>query len=362
MQLRRAGLDVAVFEQRDRLSEINTGLSLWAFGVRRLQELGLADRVAEIGQPIERVVHRSVAGRRLGEVAVAPLSARIGAPSYEVHRSGLQRLLADAVRTAAIRFDHRCVDVREDGPVVRAEFANGQTASADLLVGADGVHSVVRRAILGAAGALARSEIGVWRGTAAVTADDVPGGLHLRIMGPGSLFGVARLSDELVRWYAGARLPSPPPASDSDCRQTALDGFGRWPEPVGATLRGTSAWLFNDTPHAPPRRAWGRGRVTLLGDAAHSSLPTLGISAGLAIEDAAALGECIGAGSSVESGLRAYEQQRRRVSARVVRTARLFGRVLMVRRQPAYRVREVGVRVAPQTLAVRWLVGGGRIA
>jgi FAD-dependent urate hydroxylase len=109
------------------------------------------------------------------------------------------------------------------------------------------------------------------------------------VRGPAGLFGVARLSDELVRWYAGAPFPPERPTSAAEFKQSALDSLARWPAEVVEVLHKTDEddYPFNDTPHARPLRAWGEGRITLLGDAAHSSVPTLGISAGLAIEDAA---------------------------------------------------------------------------
>jgi 2-polyprenyl-6-methoxyphenol hydroxylase-like FAD-dependent oxidoreductase len=364
LQLRRLGLSVAVFEQHEELSELNTGLSLWAFAIRRLDQLGLAEQLPQIGRPLERVVHRSLDGRLLGDIAVTPLSARIGAPSYEIHRSKLQRLLADALGAEAISCGRRCTGVEQHGDGVRAEFENGGSTSADLLIGADGVHSTVRGAIPTAAQTrLRRAEIAVWRGTAEVAEEHVPTGLHLRVIGPAGLFGVARLSDELVRWYAGAPFPPERPASAAELKQSALDTFARWPAHVRDILQQTDEddYLFNDTPHAPPLPAWGHGRIALLGDAAHSSVPTLGISAGLAIEDAAVLAECLRAAGDELSGLRAYEAQRRPISARVVRSARVFGQLLMIRRQPAYALREIGMRIAPQGLAIRWLVGGGRL-
>jgi 2-polyprenyl-6-methoxyphenol hydroxylase-like FAD-dependent oxidoreductase len=354
---------VAVFEQHDQLSEVNTGLSLWAFAVRRLEQLGLAGQLEHIGRPIERVIHRSVTGRSLGDVAVAPLNARLGVPSYEIHRSKLQLLLAAALGDDAITFGRRCIGVHQDAETVQAEFEEGTTASADLLVGADGVHSVVRRAVPSASATqLRRAEIGVWRGIAPVGQGEVPMGFHIRVLGPATLFGVARVSDELVRWYAGARFREPRPSSGPEYRQKALDEFGDWPSPVRTTLQETADadYLFNDTPHAPPLRTWGSGRITLLGDAAHASVPTLGISAGLAIEDASVLAECLRAAGGDLSGIRAYEARRRPVAARVVRAARLFGRVLLIRRRPAERLREIGTRIAPQTLAIRWLVNGAR--
>jgi 2-polyprenyl-6-methoxyphenol hydroxylase-like FAD-dependent oxidoreductase len=182
-------------------------------------------------------------------------------------------------------------------------------------------------------------------------------------MGPAGVVGVARISHELGRWYAGAPFPPERPRSAGDVKHSALDTFARWPADVQRILGETLEhdYLFNDTPHARPLPAWGHGRITLLGDAAHSSVPTLGISAGLAMEDAAVLAESLASAHGDSSGLRAYETQRRPVTARVVRSARLFGRVLMIRRQPAYTLRNIGARIAPQRLAVRWIVGGAKL-
>jgi 2-polyprenyl-6-methoxyphenol hydroxylase-like FAD-dependent oxidoreductase len=358
LELRRHGHEAMVFERQPELSEVDTGLSLWAFAARRLRELGLAAGLAEIGRPIERVIHRGPNGRHLNEVAVTPLSAPLGVPSHEVHRSKLQRLLADTLGREVIRFGCRCVAVQAGPAGVRAEFEGCEPVSADLLVGADGVHSTVRDAITGP-GQLRSSPIGVWRGTLSMGDDEPPTGTHLRFMGPARIFGIARISDEVARWYAGAPIGRAP-GSREEAKELALEEFDGWAPEVVGPLQQTAAedYLWNDTPHAPPRKIWGQGRMTLLGDAAHSSLPTLGISAGLAIEDAAVLAESLATSEDEISGLRAYEEQRRAVTSRVVRTAALFGRVLMIRRQPAYTLRQLGVRLAPQAPAIRWLVRG----
>jgi len=144
LRLRQIGFEVSVFEAQKGLSEVDTGLSLWAFAVRRLVELGMADQVAKIGAPIERVVHRDPHGVTLGEVDIRGLNDRVGCLSYEVHRSKLQELLADRLGAESIRFGRRCVSVRPQGPAAEARFEDGETEAADVLVGADGVHSIVR--------------------------------------------------------------------------------------------------------------------------------------------------------------------------------------------------------------------------
>lgn len=213
------------------------------------------------------MIHRTASDRLLGDVAISPLAARAGAPSYEIHRAGLQRMLADALGHGTIEFERRCVAVRQDGGGVHAQFEDGGEAHADILIGADGVHSAVRDAVLGPT-QLRRAGIGVWRGMAEMGQDELPPGLHLRYLGPGGIFGIARLSDELVRWYASAPFPARRPQSGGEYKQLALDSFNGWPQLVGVALDRTDErdQLFNDTPHAPPFRTWGSGRITLLGD------------------------------------------------------------------------------------------------
>lgn len=183
------------------------------------QRAGLADRLTGIGRPIDRIIHRSVSDRLLGEVAVGPLAARVGAPSYEIHRSGLKGLLADALGREKIEFTRRCA-VSQDGGAVQAQLADGGVAKADILIGADGVHSVVRDTVLGPT-QLRRAEIGVWRGMAEMGHDELPPEVHLRYLGPRGLFGIARLSDEFVRWYAAAPFPATQPRSGGEYKQLA---------------------------------------------------------------------------------------------------------------------------------------------
>ena len=359
LHLERAGWEVSVVEQREGLSEVDTGLSLWAFASRRLAELGLEGPLAAIGRPMDRVVHRTRSDRQLSEVDVSRASERVGAPTYEVHRSRLQAMLAQALGDERIRFGRRCVGCAQNGRRPVARFADGTTEEADVVVGADGVHSAVREAVAGPV-ELRRAELGVWRGILEMAEDELPAGLHVRFVGPGGLVGVARINGTEVRWYAGASFRGAMPTSGEERKRLALEAFDRWPRAARSALERTSpgSYLFNDTPHAPPFKTWARDRIAVLGDAAHCSLPTLGISAGLAIEDGAVLADCLRSGGDPAVGLRAYERARRGVSARVVRTARLFGRIQMIRRRPAFAIYQLGVRTAPQSPGIRWLARG----
>jgi 2-polyprenyl-6-methoxyphenol hydroxylase-like FAD-dependent oxidoreductase len=356
LALRQAGFEVSVFERRAELGEVNTGLSLWAFAIRRLAELGLGDPDA-FGVPIERLVHRTSTGRLLTDVAVPhPMPTA----SYDIHRGQLQERLAHAVGQERIHLGSPCVAARQAGVQAGVELEDGAFEAADVVIGADGVGSTVRAALIGPV-ELRRDELSVWRGIAAIGEDELPRGVHARYLGPGALFGIARLNQRDVRWYAGTAFPGSPPQTGDEAKALALRTFKGWSREVTSALERTPSddFLFNDAPHARPLRVWGRGRITLLGDAAHPMLPTLGIAGGVAIEDAAVLAECLGAEPDPEAALRLYEHRRRRVARRITLAAAAFERAMIMGPKPIHSVRRLGFRIAPQRTALRWLAGGG---
>ncbi len=357
LALRRAGFDVEIVERRSELGDVNTGLSLWGFAIARLEDLGLRTP-DEFGSPIERLVHRTAADEPLTDVPV-PGGRGI---SHDVHRGELQSHLADAFGRDRITLGLGCVGVFGGAAGAEVEFADGTRRSADVVIGADGVSSTVRTAVVGPV-RLRRDAIGAWRGIAAVGVDEFPRGLHLRFLGEGALFGIGRLSDEVVRWYAGASLPSVPPKTGEEAKTLAERVFAGWPERVVSTLgrTPTTDYLFNDTPHSRPLRRWGAGHVTLVGDAAHPMLPTLGIAGGVAIEDSAVLGECLQHSTDIPTALRTYERRRQPTARRITRAAKGFERAMMIG-GPLRRFRDPAFRIAPQGLALRWLTAGGRFS
>ena len=164
-----------------------------------------------------------------------------------------------------------------------------------------------------------------------------------------------------MRWYAGTAFPDSPPKTGGEAKTLALQTFEGWaPEVTGVLERTPSAdYLFNDTPHARPLRTWGRGRITLLGDAAHPMLPTLGVAGGVAIEDAGVLAECLRVEPDPEVALRLYERRRQRVARRMTLAAAAFERAMIAGPKAIQTLRELAFRAAPQRTALRWLAAGG---
>jgi len=323
LSLLRAGLDVHVYEQARTLNEVGAGVQISPNAARILHGLGLAGELDRVGvRPLALHQRRWSDGRTLLRT---PLAGRVerafGFPYYHVHRVELVSALAAAVPSKRLHLGHRLTDLGHHGDRVEARFANGLRAEADVLVGADGIHSQVRRAVVG-------PERPRFTGCVAYRAL-VPAarlrGLDLELageawMGPGAHF---------VHYFvSGGRQVNVVAVIERDAwmRESwttrgdvkdALAAFDGWHPQVRAILESvdeTYVWALFD--HAPPAR-WSTERVTLLGDAAHAMLPFMAQGAAQAIEDGATLAACLDAEGDVTAALRRYE------ALRIPRTARI---------------------------------------
>lgn len=327
LSLLRAGFDVTVLEQAPKLGEVGAGLQLSANGTRVLHGLGLEEALAAIAwQPDGKEVRLWDTGESwplfdLGAESVR----RYGFPYYMVHRADLHALLVRAVQKRkpdAIRLDARCVGFDEAGATVRVRLADGETVTGDALIGADGVHSVIRAALFGAdapefAGVMA------WRGVIPVR--DLPDGLlppyGANWVGPGGhIVHYFLRRGELVN-FAGFRERDDwqiESWSTQGTTEECLRDYDGWHEVIRTMIR------HIETPYKwalmlrEPMDRWTEGRVTLLGDACHAMLPFLAQGAVQAIEDGCVLARCFSKYGTVPESLQAYEAARRERANRAV--------------------------------------------
>ena len=146
---KRAGFEVEHYERQPHLGPAGAGIVLWPNGVKVLLALGLGEQLKQIGHNLDRVVTRTHQGEPLSEMTVGELERRLGAPVYPVSRTDLQALLLSAVAPGALHLSALCVRVEQTDSDATAHFEDGRTAAGDLVVGADGIHSVIRRAVVG---------------------------------------------------------------------------------------------------------------------------------------------------------------------------------------------------------------------
>jgi len=348
LALEQRGHDVLVLERAKALEATGAGIALARNGLRALEQLGVGDQIASGGAKAGRVQLRTKEGDVLLEV---PLHER-GWEMLGTHRADLQTTLLDAVGRERIRLGTPCVGFEDDGGRVRVFLEDGETETADLLVGADGIRSLVRASLHGDDPPRYAGYVG-WR-TVIEFEHESLADVFTESWGCGERFGLIRIGRGRMYWFVSENAPEPS-GPQRGSRNEFLRRFGDWHDPIPAALAATA----DDDPivgigiydRAPIKR-WGRGRVTLLGDAAHAMTPDAAQGASQALEDAVALGQALGENADVESALRRYETQRSKRANAVVKQSRLAGRIAQISRPRACRIRNRLLLGTPN--ALRW--------
>jgi FAD-dependent urate hydroxylase len=212
-------------------------------------------------------------------------------------------------------------------------LASGERVRGDVLIGADGIHSVVRRG-LGHPCLPRYAGYTAWRGVtwleqSGLAPEQPFWGVYI---GRGAQVGLAPMSEGRVYWFATANTEADGHVGPGGHRADLEQKFGTWAEPVLRILTATpeEAILRNDIVDLPPLRAWGGGCVTLLGDAAHATTPNMGQGACMALEDAVVLARSLSEAAHVSSALRRYEARRVTRTRRVVRQSWTLGRIFQL--------------------------------
>ncbi|MGE0061647.1 MAG: FAD-dependent monooxygenase [Xanthobacteraceae bacterium] len=328
LSLLRAGFDVHVYEQARELREVGAGLVIGPNASLLLYGLGLKDAMEAAGvAPLAWRQRRWQDGQTL---LLSELASRtppeFGAPLYTTHRADILGMLAAAIPAGRLHLGHKLATLTDDGRKVTLSFENGATATASAAVGADGIHSAVRRVLYGEehprfTGCVA------WRGM--VPADKVA---HLDLpkesqlwMGPGKHFVHYPVSGErLINFVClvdrdGWTKESWTERGDIKDVLAAYDGWHPQVTSLIGAVNEIFVWgLFDREPL--PR--WSTGRVTLLGDACHPMLPFLAQGAAQAIEDGCVLAACLKRGGDMAAALARYESLRRPRTSKIQLIAR----------------------------------------
>ncbi|WP_343073546.1 FAD-dependent monooxygenase [Pyxidicoccus fallax] len=351
--LRRAGLTATVFERADALRWVGAGITVQMNAAVALRRIGLCDAVAAAGaSPTDSAILQP-SGATITRLPVQQMQQELGTPMVCIHRARLQSVLLEHAGPEHVRLGRAVTGFKDDGHQVTATLSDGSSVTGDVLVGADGLRSAVRSGLLGDA-PLRYSGYTSWRGISPEVPSARPGHVS-ETWGPGARFGVVPIGSGQVYWYA--TLNAPPGGQDTPgaARTRLREIFGGWHAPIPDLLAATpdDAIVRTDIHDRPPVNRWSRGRVTLLGDAAHPMTPNLGQGGCQAIEDAVVLSECLASGAPVEAALATYEQRRRERANQMVSRSWRLGQLAQLESPTARFMRDALFRLVPSSLAAR---------
>jgi len=352
--LRQRGIEVEVYERSAELGDVGAGISLWANALKALHRLGLKEALDARSFHSDEGVLRNASGAVLTRTSTSEFITRFGLPVGVFHRAELLEVLRDAARDIPVHLNHECSDVSQDAGGVTVAFAGGGQARADVVVGADGLRSVVR-ARLAIPGEIRYAGYTAWR---AIARFPTAGLLAGETLGRGRRFGLAPIAGDRVYWYATDNLPEGGREEAGLAKARLVEMFAKWHAPIAAVIEATAAAVIlrNDIYDRDPVDRWGSGRVTLLGDAAHPMTPNLGQGGCQAIEDALVLSWCLTLKrEGVEAGLRRYESLRMPRTRFIVNASRRIGAAFQMESPLLCRLRDLAVGLTPAAMSYRSL-------
>ncbi|MDR8411452.1 FAD-dependent monooxygenase [Nonomuraea sp. 3-1Str] len=346
--LLRSGWEVTVLERARELGEVGAGWSFAPNALRAADALGVGEEFRACSVPTE-----AGATMRLPDGTYLMRFQPDADPALLAnHRADLQRVLARHVPAERIRTSAEVTGVRQDGDGVTVTCRDGGEVRADLLVGADGIHSTVRRSVWPDAPEPVFQRILCWRGvTAPGTVWPVSG---FQTWGRGARFGAHPLIGERVFWFLTVRQEQPGLRFDDDLGEVMARTRG-WHEPIPALLAATppEAVLCHDIHDLDPLPSYAKGRIALLGDAAHAMTPFLAQGACQALEDAVVLAAEAARTSSVPQALDRYDEVRRPRTQQVQRMARTDPKLSLSTSGATYRLMTAMTRLASSGVARR---------
>lgn len=328
LALIRRGFDVTVLEQASQLGEVGAGFQMSANGVRCLAELGLGDELPQIAtEAAGKQVRLWSTGQnwKLFDLGAESVE-KYGFPYYLIYRADLHALMERRVRALqpnAIKLGAKAIGFVQDAEGVEVELENGNRVRGDILIGADGVHSRIRGAMFGQADAQFTGCV-AWRGL--VPRTNLPAHLQEKVatnwIGPGAhVIHYPLRNGELVNFVGIVERTDWQVESWTERGDTeeCLKDFSNWHKDVHTLIKGIKKPYKWALLSREPMKNWTIGRATLLGDAAHSTLPFLAQGAVMALEDGIVLARCLAAHTgNLTAGLERYQALRLDRTSRIV--------------------------------------------
>ena len=327
--LKRLGHEVVIYDQTRENKPVGAALSLWSNGVKVLNWLGLAAEVAALGGRMDDMAYLDGhTGRTLCRFSLAPITAQTGTRPWPVARADLQALLMERFGLDDVHLGTRLVGIADDGATVTATFADGSAATADLLIGADGARSVTRDYVTAGGPRVERTYAGYTNFNGLIPIDEAigPANQWTTYVAEGRRCSVMPVAGDRFYFFVDIPQPAGVPYDRADGTRPLEEAFGGWAPGVRSLLAAIDPQVSLNRVEiydVDPFHTWVRGRVAILGDAAHTTSPDIGQGACSALEDTFVLAISLATNTiSIEDSLRRYERIRAERAGDLVLRAR----------------------------------------
>lgn len=324
--LKKFGHTVTIYEQTEQILAVGAAISLWSNGVKCLNYLGLTDEVAKLGGQMDHLAYiDGLTGEHMTQFSLMPLIGEVGQRPYPVSRADLQNMLMDEFGRDDIHLGKKMVALEQVDQHIKVQFADGSEVTTALLIGADGTHSLTRQYVLGEQVERRYAGYVNWNGLVEISDNLAQADQWTTFVGEGKRVSLMPVADQ--RFYFFFDVPLPVGLENSKAQYKILfkQYFKDWCQPVQNLIEAIDEQKTNrvEIHDIEPFTQFYKGRVVIMGDAAHSTTPDIGQGGCQAMEDAIYLARALQINTlGVEDALKRYQNKRNERANELVLRAR----------------------------------------
>ena len=312
--LKKFGHRVTIYEQAEQILPVGAAISLWSNGVKCLNYLGLTEQVAKLGGQMNDLAYiDGLNGEVMTQFSLAPLIEEVGQRPYPVSRAELQNMLMDEFGRKDIQLGKKMVSIEDKGQHVEIGFQDGSTASTELLIGADGTHSMTRQYVLGKQVERRYAGYVNWNGLVEISEDLAPAQQWTTFVGEGKRASLMPVAEHRFYFFFDVPLPAGLENQRLEYKTLLKQYFSGWCSQVQRLIDSIDEQKTNrvEIHDIEPFTQFYKGRVVILGDAAHSTTPDIGQGGCQAMEDAVYLARALQINTlGLEDALKRYQNKR----------------------------------------------------
>ncbi|WP_312534001.1 FAD-dependent urate hydroxylase HpxO [Acinetobacter variabilis] len=324
--LKKFGHKVTIYEQAEKILPVGAAISLWSNGVKCLNYLGLTEQVAKLGGQMDQLAYiDGLTGDTMTQFSLLPLIEEVGQRPYPMARADLQNMLMDELGREDIQLGKKMVELQEQKDGVLVKFADGTEIKTDLLIGADGTHSITRAYVLGEQVSRRYAGYVNWNGLVEISEKLTPADQWTTFVGQGKRVSLMPVADGKFYFFFDVPLPVGLENNRAEYKTLLKQYFEGWCAPVQHLIDALDEQKTNrvEIHDIEPFAQFYKGRVVIVGDAAHSTTPDIGQGGCQAMEDAIYLARSLQINTlGLEDALKRYQNKRNERANELVLRAR----------------------------------------